>query len=125
PGRIRADASIRQAPFRPNANSNIPAPAPPFSQLQRVEFLRRMEKQLDLSPDQTQRIERVMRKSQDRTRPIYEQIAPQMRQELHRVREEIRAELTPEQLRKFNDLLKAHPRNPNSTNGPARVTATN
>jgi hypothetical protein len=48
-----------------------------------------------------------------------------MRDELRKVREGIRNELTPEQQKKFNDLLKAHPRKPDGTNAPTHVAATN
>ena len=81
-------------------------PAGPTWQLQRVEFLHRIEKNLELTAEQRARIEKIMRESQDRTKPLWDQIAPQMREELRRVREEIRAELTPEQQKKFESLLK-------------------
>lgn len=73
-------------------------------------FLRRVQKQLDLTPDESEAIGKIIKQSQERTRPIWEQIAPQMRDERKRVREEIRAVLTPEQQRRWDKLIKARPR---------------
>ena len=109
----------------PNRNAAVATPGAPPWQLQRKEFLDKMDRQLELTPDQRQRIDKVMHDSLDRTRPLWQQIAPQMRDEMRRVREDIRNELTPEQQKKFNDLLKAHPRKPDGTNAPVHVTVTN
>lgn len=83
-----------------------PAPLHPL----RAELLRKIEKNLNLSVDQKQKIEKIMHQSQERTRPLWDQIAPQMHEETLRVREEIRAELTPEQQQKFETLLKDRPK---------------
>ncbi|MGZ5545342.1 MAG: Spy/CpxP family protein refolding chaperone [Limisphaerales bacterium] len=107
------------------AKNAVAAPGAPPWQLQRKEFLDKMDRQLDLTPEQRQKIDKVMHDSLDRTRPLWQQIAPQMRDEMRRVREEIRKELTPEQQKKFNDLLKPHPNRKDGTNAPPRVTATN
>jgi Spy/CpxP family protein refolding chaperone len=106
-----------------NAANSTPG-APPW-QLQRKEFLDKMDRQLDLTSDQRQRIDKVMHDSLDRTRPLWQQIAPQMRDEMRRVREDIRKELAPEQQKKFADLLKAHPRKTDGTNAVPHITATN
>ena len=91
----------------PPANA-APHNAPAPWHLQRVEFIRRLEKQLDLSPDQRKRVEDIMRESQERTKPLWEGIGPQLREELKNVREQIRAELTPQQQKKFDEeLLKS------------------
>ena len=89
-------------------NSAAPGVAftPPGWQLQSKEFLRRMDKQLQFSPEQRQHVEKILAESQDRTKPLWEQIAPQLRDELKRVREEIRGELNPEQQKKFVRMMK-------------------
>ena len=105
----------------------------PLGQLQREEFLRRMVKQLNLTPEQHDRISKIMHASQERTKPLWDKIAPEMRAELKKVREDIRNELTPEQQKKFADLLKPRPRKPTSgtpdeqpaTNAPLPQTTTN
>ena len=102
---------------RPRSNSlaNMIPPgniSPGPWQLQRKEFLVRMEKQMNLSLEQRQKIERVIRESQDRTKPLWEFIAPDLREELEKVRVQIRGELTPAQQIQFDDLLKAKPLRP-------------
>lgn len=86
--------------------TNTPAPW----QIQRIEFLRRIEKHLDLTPVQRERIEKIMRDSQERTKPLWDQLSPKLRDELKQVREAIRAELSPEQQKTFEKLIK--PRTP-------------
>lgn len=81
----------------------------PAWQFQRLEFLHKATKHLDLTPEQQQRVEKILRDSQERTKQLWDRVAPQMRDELHKVRESIRAELTPEQEKKFEVLLKGHP----------------
>ena len=91
----------------PPTSSNQP---PPLAEIQRPEFLRRMQKQLDLTASQRDEIAKIMKASQERNRPLWERIAPQMREEIKRVREEIRPVLTPDQQKKFDVLFKPHPR---------------
>jgi Spy/CpxP family protein refolding chaperone len=83
---------------------------PPFAQVQSLAFLRRLEKQVDLSDDQRDQIVRIMKSSQERSRPIWNKIAPEMHVEIRRVREEIREVLTPEQQHKMDELLRLRPR---------------
>jgi Spy/CpxP family protein refolding chaperone len=71
---------------------------------QQGELFRRMERQLELTPDQRQRIEAIVKESQERVRALAEDLAPRTREELRRMREKIREELTPEQRRKFERL---------------------
>jgi Spy/CpxP family protein refolding chaperone len=119
--------TVKQDSRGPNAarNASVATPGAPPWQLQRKEFLDKMDRELNLGPDQRQRIDKVMHDSLDRTRPLWQQIAPQMRDELRRVREDIRKELTPDQQKKFNELQKAHPRKPDGTNAAPHITATN
>jgi hypothetical protein len=106
--------------LRPSGNgkSNPNNPPSPL-QIQRVEFLRRMEKQLNLTADQRERIGKIIRASQDRTKPLWDIIAPQMRKEVKRVQEEIKQELTPDQQIKFAELLKPRRRPDASPSQPA------
>ena len=71
---------------------------------QQGELFRRMEKHLDLTAEQRPRIEAIVKESQERIRTLAEDVAPQTRGELRRMRERIREELTPEQQRKFEKL---------------------
>lgn len=88
--------------------------------LQRMDFLRRMETNLDLSVQQKERLEKIMRQSQERTKPLWEQIAPQMAAEMQRLREEMRRELAPGQQARFEQLLAQHPpRKGQDSNAPS------
>lgn len=83
--------------------------APPL-QIQRKEFFQRMKRELKLRAEQQQHIEQIIHESQQRTQPLWDQVAPQMRDELRGTKEKIRSELDPEQQIKFDELFK--PRNP-------------
>jgi len=67
---------------------------------------KRMEKHLDLTPEQRDRVEFVVRDTQKRMKSILDEVAPRTRDEFRQMRQRIRDELTPEQRRKFEDLFK-------------------
>jgi len=74
----------------------------------RLDFLRRVERDLNLTAAQREQIDKLLRESQERSRKIMEPVAPQIREELDQTRQEFRKVLTPEQGAKFDELLK-HP----------------
>ncbi len=78
----------------------------------RFEFLRRAQRELDLSPEQRHQVDEILKASQERTRAIMEPVSPQIRAEMQRTKDEFRALLTPEQQKRFDELLKkpVHPR---------------
>ncbi|MEQ2005617.1 MAG: hypothetical protein ABMA26_02370 [Limisphaerales bacterium] len=78
-----------------------------YSQIQRGEFLNRLQKQLDLTPEQHDRIGHILRDSNQRTKPYWDPVAAKMKEEVRTVTEKIRAELTPEQSTKFDAEIKA------------------
>lgn len=90
--------------------TNAPVPNVAPAQLQRMEFLLRVRKELDLSPEQHERVEKIIREGQERSRKLWEGVAPEMRAELQSVHARIRAELSPEQRRRFEQLLRNPPR---------------
>lgn len=65
----------------------------------RLEFLKRMERELDLTPDQRERIDKVLSSSQDRTKKM-------IREELQSARAEFREVLTEDQRKRFDESLK-------------------
>jgi hypothetical protein len=93
-------------PARVTTITNTPPPNVTPSQIQRLEFLVRANRELDLTTEQRERVERILKEGQERTREIWEGVAPEMRKELQLVRERIKAELTPEQRRKFEEIMK-------------------
>jgi predicted RNA-binding protein Jag len=80
--------------------------------LLRKEFLNRLNEELKLTPEQRERIEKIMGEGQQRIQEFSQQIDPQVRAELAATRERIRAELTPSQQPLFADLLKRRPNSP-------------
>ena len=110
-----------------NAPSRMAMAAGPVLQMQRAEFFKRMQKQLDLSAGQRDQISKILKASQARTQPLWDQISPQMSEELKKVREEIRDVLSPEQWKEFGDMMKGKrkPETPAPTNAyPSRLPET-
>jgi len=100
-----------------NKTNQAPVAVSP-QQLLRLEFLKTVRKDLDLSPEQHERIEKIIHEGQERSRKLWDSVAPDMRKELQAVHEKIRAELSPEQRRRFEQLLKNAPRPINPDNNP-------
>ena len=92
-------------PIKPATTNAVTQNVTP-SQMQRMEFLVRANRELELTPEQRERIERILKEGQERTRQIWETVGPDMRKELQLVRERIKVELTPEQRRRFEELMK-------------------
>jgi len=99
----RANADLPR-PLR--AAAQFRAALPPVAGLTRIEFLRRAERDLDLNRDQRERIDRLLKESQLRTRRLMEPIDPQIREELRRTKSEFLDVLTPEQRARFEDIVK-------------------
>jgi Spy/CpxP family protein refolding chaperone len=107
----------------------LPAPArvdaPPMLQMQRAAFFKALDKQLNLTGEQRDQIAKIMKASQERTQPLWIQIKPQMTEELKNVREEIRAVLTPEQRKKYVELLKRNRKADTMPPGSGRPSRSN
>ncbi len=88
---------------RPQTRSAARAAQPASPGGMRFEFMRRMEKELALSPEQREQIDKILKESQDRTRKV---MAPYLREELQRTTADFREALTPEQRQRFDELLK-------------------
>jgi len=82
--------------------------SPPDPIIVQERFLRRMKQELNLSPEQTNRLDKIFAGSRERMRILMDLIEPEWRGELRDVREKIIAELNPEQRKKFDEMLK-HP----------------
>jgi hypothetical protein len=72
----------------------------------RIEFLRRVERELTLTADQREQIDKIIAASQERSKKIMEPVQPIIREELQQTREQFRAVLNPEQKIRFDELLK-------------------
>jgi protein CpxP len=92
---------------RPQRPVNAVRPAQPSSPgAMRFEFLRRMERELDLTPQQREPIDRILQEGQERMKKLMDTVEPRRREELKKTIEEFRAVLTPEQRKRFDDLQK-------------------
>lgn len=89
----------------------------------RLEFLRRMERDLDLTPEQQERIDKILKESQEHARKIMEPVTPALHAELQRTKEAFRLALTPEQQTRFDQLLK-RPQRARETHRPPGVLET-
>jgi len=79
---------------------------PTAAGVMRIEFLRRMERDLDLTPEQRAPIDKVLQEGQERMKKLMDTVEPRRREEFKKTMEEFRAVLTPEQQRRFDELVK-------------------
>ena len=101
------------------AQTNQPPLNVASPQILRMEFLLRARNELNLTPEQHEHIEKIIREGQEKSRKVWDGVAPELRKELQSVHEKIRAELTPDQRRRFELLLKNSARPNNPENNPA------
>jgi Spy/CpxP family protein refolding chaperone len=109
------NAPVRQRPPVPLRSAMSSAPGD-----LRLEFLRRAQRELDLSPDQRERIDKIIKDSQERNRKLIEPVAPELHAQLQRTKEQFLQVLNPEQRARFDRLAKRQgrphePRRPTST----------
>jgi Spy/CpxP family protein refolding chaperone len=107
-----------------NASTNGVARKPlSLEHLKKVQLMGSVQKELDLTPEQRERIEKVIGEGQDRIRDLWDRVAPEIDDELKDVRKKLCAELTPEQNKRFDELMKQSKNKPVSpavsTNAPA------
>ena len=78
----------------------------PLLEQSRMDFVLRVQRELRLDPQQHERIERIVREGQERTKEFWEKNQPDLRRMVQETREKSRAELTPEQRTRFEELSK-------------------
>jgi len=94
-----------------------------LEQLRKVELMGRVQKDLDLTPEQRTRIEKVIGDAQERIRDLWDQVAPDIHDEYDDVQKKLCQELTPDQKKRFDELMKQqqHSHKPSSTNAPPQA----
>jgi Spy/CpxP family protein refolding chaperone len=95
-----------QTPSRPHYGQPNRAVQPISAGGLKIEFLRRVERDLNLTGDQREQIDKIISASQERSKKLMEPIQPKIREELQQTREQFRAVLNPEQKIRFDELLK-------------------
>ena len=95
--------SILTKAFTPPAPPPKP-PLPPILSQQR--FQEKLKKELQLTSEQTNRVDKIFAESNERIKILWGLVGPEMQKERRDVYESIRAVLAPEQREKFEQLLK-------------------
>jgi len=90
--------------------------------LTRVEFLRRAERELNLTREQKEQADKIISASQERTRKLLDPVSPEIRAELQETKDQFRALLTPDQQGRFDQMLKQQGRPRDSHHPAPRVT---
>jgi len=107
-----------------NTNNVVPPrwaeiPPPRLAEKMGKQFVQQLNDELQLTPEQREKIEKLIADGQERNRELWTNVAPKMRAVMQEVNQQIRAELTPEQLKTFEEMLKHPPRRPGpGTNVP-------
>jgi hypothetical protein len=102
-------------PIRP---AGVPGAVPQFL---RKEFLERLDREVNLTPEQRGRIEQIIREGQERNREIWERVSPELRKEIADTRKQIQAVLRPEQRARFDELMKRPQRRAVEPGAPDRT----
>jgi hypothetical protein len=89
-------------------------------QILNQQFVEQLDATLNLTPEQREKIGNIIADGQERNRDLWKLVSPQFRGVMQDVRQRIRAVLTPEQRKQFEELMKQlSPRKPLvSTNAP-------
>jgi hypothetical protein len=122
--RISGAGKAPPAALNPPRVVNSHPSQPPLSleQLRKVELMGRVQKDLDLSPEQHARIEKIIGDSQERIRDLWDQVAPDIHDEYDDVQKKLCQELSPEQKKRFDELIKAQQHKPKpATNAPPQA----
>lgn len=110
------------APARPtNSHTN----SLPLEHLRRLELMQRVQKDLDLTPEQREHIEKIIGDGQEHIKELWEEVAPDIHDELQDIKKKLCAELTPEQSKRFEELMRQRPHKsaPAVTNAPPPVVS--
>ena len=98
---------------RPQHSTSAARPGQPtVAGVMRIEFLRRMERELNLTPEQREPIDKVLQEGQERMKKLMDTVEPRRREEFKKTMEEFREVLTPEQQKRFDDLVKQQQQRP-------------
>jgi hypothetical protein len=81
-------------------------PRPRSPEMLRKEFVEQLDDALKLTPAQHDAIQKIFTEGQEQNRQIWTNVAPKMRQVMKDVQQQIRAELTPDQQKQFEVLIK-------------------
>jgi hypothetical protein len=102
--------SLQREISRPRDPQTRPLPNTTPNRLPRalsVEFLQKLDAEVHLTSGQRERIEQVIQEGQARNKQIWEErVAPEIRRENLETQRRVRDILTPQQLERFDELMK-------------------
>jgi len=109
------------AHHRPEIHAEVsPLPEPPLVRQMNKDFLKKLDDKLQLSPEQHSKIEKIIATGQDRNHELWTNVAPKMRAVMMDVNHQIKEQLSADQQKDFEELLKQfHPPRKQNTNVPA------
>ena len=82
------------------------SPPLPIGQDRRDEYLAKLDRELQLTPDQREQVAAILSESQTRMKQLWEPVEPHVKEEYKRTRREISEVLTPEQQAKMKHWRK-------------------
>jgi len=100
--------NLRNPPAPPKGTVAVKKPAVMPREGQLRELSRRMQAELDLTPEQRRRTEAIIHDSQERMKTLRDEISQKTSEEFREMLQKIRSELTPEQLGKFAEIMRRH-----------------
>jgi hypothetical protein len=106
----RVDTKAPQFP-PPTGVSNAAEGPPPrqpnlLPAMLRMDLLQRMERHMDLTTGQREKIEEILREGQERTRRIMDPVQAEVQKQVHTTRDRIRDVLTEDQKPQFDELMR-------------------
>ena len=116
--------TVAAGPRKPATNGAANGQRKPLSSehLKKVDLMMRVQKDLNLTPEQRERIEGIISDGQERIRDLWHQVAPEIQDELNDVKSKLCKELTPEQNQRFDELMKQQS---HKKSEPAKTSSTN
>lgn len=93
-------------------------PAPIPVNIVRAVALKRLTDDLDLTPAQRKEVDGILHESHERTLLLWEFVGPYFQEEYQQLNDELRSALSPEQRKKFDQLLKQRQRRINEKQTP-------
>jgi hypothetical protein len=97
--------------------------AGPHPQILNQQFVEQLDTTLHLTPEQREKIGKIIADGQEHNRDLWKLVSPQFRVVIQDVHQRIRAVLTPDQKKQFEQLMRQFPprRLPVPTNAPSSL----
>lgn len=109
-GFVTGSLVTRTLAIRESSKRSAEAACPlPMGQERRWDYLRQMSADLSLTPPQHSQADKILGKSQERLKALWEPVAPKVKEEYKRCRKELSAILTPGQRLAFEANRKKSP----------------